>query len=133
MFKECAIDRVKGTGLFRITLDAKTGSVNKVTVLKSTEFPALNESAMRAIRLWRWRPGTWKEVDMPVSFTMGRRNASYNSVRELAIRGRTYYRKGDNDNAIEADNAAIRLQPTLPILYVNRGSTYQEKGSVIRP
>jgi TonB family protein len=118
----------EGKGFFRITLDVNTGSVAKVEVLKSTGAAGLDESAMRAIRLWRWRPGKWKQVDMPLTFTMRRHQTSSDSVRELVTRGKTYYRKGDNDSAIEIENAAIRLQPTLPILYVNRGSAYQQKG-----
>jgi TonB family protein len=58
----------EGDGLFRITVDSKTGSVPHVTTIKSTGFASLDSSAVRAIREWRWRPGTWKEVDMPIRF-----------------------------------------------------------------
>ena len=119
---------IEGTGLFRITLDVKTGSVTNVAVLKSTGFSALDNSAIRAIRQWRWRPQRWKEIEVPVRFTMRQRESSYGSARESAIRGMEYYRKGDNDNAIKAADEAIRLQPTLPILYIDRGSAYQSKG-----
>jgi TonB family protein len=119
---------IEGTGLFQITLDVNTGSVANVTVLRSTGSSGLDSSAIRAIRSWRWRPRTWKEVDMPVTFTMRRREPSYRSARELAIRGVAHYRKGDNDNAIKALDEAIRLQPTLPILYIDRGAAYQSKG-----
>ncbi len=51
-----------GSGLFRVTLDPATGSVERVTVVKSTGFPAF--------RRWRWKPGKWKEIDLPITFTM---------------------------------------------------------------
>jgi TonB family protein len=58
----------EGDGLFRITVDPKTGSISHVTTIKSTGFASLDNSAVTAIREWRWKPGTWKEVDMPVRF-----------------------------------------------------------------
>ena len=119
---------IEGDGLFRIALDLNTGSVTKVTVLKSTGFSGLDDAATRAIRLWRWKPRTWKEIDMPLTFTMQPHEPSYDSARDLALRGMAHYRKGDNDEAIKAIDEAIRLQPTLPILYIDRASAYQLKG-----
>ncbi len=63
----------QGDGLFRISIDLKSGLVTQVTVVRSTRFPSLDSSAMAAIRKWRWRPGKWKEVDIPIRFTMRRR------------------------------------------------------------
>jgi TonB family protein len=60
----------EGSGLFRVTLDLSTGSAVKVTVLKSTGFPALDNSATDAFRRWRWKPGKWKEIDLPITFTI---------------------------------------------------------------
>src|SRR5438270_698885 len=54
----------QGDGLFRITLNPKTGLVTQVLVVKSTGFASLDNSAVTAIRQWRWKPGRWKEVDM---------------------------------------------------------------------
>jgi TonB family protein len=58
----------EGDGLFRVTIDPKTGSVSHVTIIKSTGFASLDNSAVTAIREWRWKPKTWKEVDMPIRF-----------------------------------------------------------------
>jgi TonB family protein len=66
-------DRAKhhqGDGLFRISIDVKTGSVTQVSIMKSTGFPSLDASAVTAIRKWRWKPATWREVDIPIRFTM---------------------------------------------------------------
>jgi TonB family protein len=59
-----------GSGLFRILVDLKTGSVVKVITIKSTGFPALDNSAVDSFRRWRWKPGTWKEIDLPITFIL---------------------------------------------------------------
>jgi TonB family protein len=118
----------EGTGLFRIMLNVNTGSATNVAVVKSTGFSGLDDSAIRAIHQWHWQPRRWKEIDMPVTFTMRRREPSYGSERELAIRGLAHYRKGDNDSAIKVLDEAIRLQPTLAILYIDRGARLSEQG-----
>ncbi len=59
-----------GSALFRLSLDLKTGSVTTVRMLKSTGFPVLDQLAVDAFRQWRWRPEKWKEVDLPITFTM---------------------------------------------------------------
>ena len=60
--------RNAGFGLYRVTLDMKTGSVSKVSVTHSTEVATLDDSAMKALRQWIWRPGKWKEIDVPIAF-----------------------------------------------------------------
>jgi TonB family protein len=60
----------QGSGLFRITIDSKTGAAAHVTVLRSTGYASLDNSAMVALARWRWKPGTWKQVDMPITFEM---------------------------------------------------------------
>jgi len=64
--------RNEGSGLLRLTLDLKTGSVSNVTVLKSTGHPELDRSAIDAFRRWLWKPGKWKEIEMPVTFAIVR-------------------------------------------------------------
>ena len=66
-------DRVQqreGTGLFRLILDPRTGNVTKIVMLKSTGFTTLDRCATTSLQRWRWRPGKWKEIDMPIKFTM---------------------------------------------------------------
>jgi TonB family protein len=63
--------RNQGAGLFRLSLDLKTGLVSEAAILRSTGFRTLDNSALFALRQWSWKPGKWKEIDMPVSFTMG--------------------------------------------------------------
>jgi TonB family protein len=59
-----------GSGLLRLTLDLKTGTVTKVQILQSTGHAALDQSAIDAFRRWRWKPAKWKEIDVPITFTM---------------------------------------------------------------
>ena len=60
----------QGTGVFRLTLDLKTGTVSTVTTLKTTGFSTLDSAAAAAFRRWRWKPGKWKDIVMPVTFEM---------------------------------------------------------------
>ena len=59
-----------GSGFFRIILDLSSGNVVKVTTIKSTGSPVLDNAAISAFRQWRFKPGKWKEIDLPITFTM---------------------------------------------------------------
>jgi TonB family protein len=66
---------VQGAGLYRITVDPSTGRVVNVAIVKSTGFGVLDASAMRALRAWRWRPGTkLRQVNIPIRFTLNQAN-----------------------------------------------------------
>jgi TonB family protein len=58
----------EGSGVFRVTIDLKTGIVTDVAVVKSTEHYALDNNARVALRQWRWKPGKWKQIDIPITF-----------------------------------------------------------------
>lgn len=58
--------RREGSGIFHLALDLKTGRVREVTILKSTGHPTLDSCAIASMSKWRWKPGKWKEVDIPV-------------------------------------------------------------------
>jgi protein TonB len=64
----------EGTGVFRLVLDLKTGAVTRVTMVKSTGFVTLDRAATAAFRRWRWQPGKWKEIEMPITFTISLRS-----------------------------------------------------------
>jgi TonB family protein len=64
------LNHYQGSGVIRLTLDLKTGLVTSATIKRSTGYRVLDESALKALRRWRWKPGTWKQVDAPVAFTM---------------------------------------------------------------
>src|SRR5436305_5142485 len=58
----------QGSGFFRIVIDPKTGAVTQVTILRSTGYATLDAAAIAPFRRWSWKRGTWKEVDVPVTF-----------------------------------------------------------------
>jgi TonB family protein len=79
----------QGRGLFHLTLDSKSGAVLQVTVKKSTGHRTLDESAVTALRQWRFRPGTWTSLDIPVAFVMAKSETNYSEwVRRSQKQGR---------------------------------------------
>ena len=66
----------QGRGVFRLTLNLQTGTVTNVAIIKSTGVGSLDGCVRSAFRRWRWKPGKWKEVDMPVRFQLGRHPAN---------------------------------------------------------
>lgn len=62
--------RHMGTGLYRQYIDLNTGAVTNVAVVKSTGVATLDNSAVAAFRKWRYKPSKWKEIDLPVTFTI---------------------------------------------------------------
>jgi TonB family protein len=64
------IQSQEGSGIFRLSLDLKTGRVIDVTVVKSTGHSTLDGSAIEALRQWQFKPGKWTKVDVPVTFGM---------------------------------------------------------------
>jgi TonB family protein len=62
--------RQEGSGLFRLQLDLATGKVIKATVLKSTGVVMLDNKALWALRRWQMKPGRWRELDVPISFSL---------------------------------------------------------------
>jgi TonB family protein len=66
------IEFQEGSGIFRLSLDLKTGRVIDVTVVKSTGHSTLDGSAIEALRQWALKPGKWKQIDVPVKFAIPR-------------------------------------------------------------
>ena len=62
----------QGVGVFRMSVDSKTGKVTTVSAVKSTGFRDLDDSAIAALGRWRWKPGTWKETDVVIGFQLGK-------------------------------------------------------------
>lgn len=75
------VQRREGIGLFRLVLDLKTGYVAKVVMLRSTGFVTLDHCAVKALQRWRWRPGKWREIEMPIKFTLHDSSSPAESAR----------------------------------------------------
>ena len=58
-----------GSGSFIITFD-DSGSVSDVSVAKSTGSPILDQTSMNTFRRWRVKPGTYKRVRVPITYTL---------------------------------------------------------------
>ena len=67
----------QGRGLFHLIIERDTGAVVQVTVKKSTGYATLDTSAIQALKQWRFRPGSWKTLDIPVDFRIARTKADY--------------------------------------------------------
>ena len=61
----------EGVGIFRLRIDPTTGATREVTIPRSTGHIAFDRSALLALKLWRWKPGTWTQVDVPLFFQRG--------------------------------------------------------------
>jgi TonB family protein len=64
--------RHQGVGMFRMLLDPTTGAVTRVEVAKSTGFKGLDNDVVRSLHQWRWKPGKWKEIDIPTTFSIAK-------------------------------------------------------------
>jgi len=67
---------VQGAGIFRVSIDINTGRVTDVSVLRSTGYGVLDGSAIRTLKLWRWKPGKYAKVNVPISFKLDPRWAT---------------------------------------------------------
>ncbi len=59
--------QIGGTVLLRVTITAE-GMTEEVTLAKTSGYPALDESALTAVRTWRFEPARWNNV--PVKYTV---------------------------------------------------------------
>ena len=58
----------QGRGVFRLTINPKSGLVDEVKIVKSCGFQTLNELAAKALLQWQFKPGTRGPVEVPVEF-----------------------------------------------------------------
>jgi TonB family protein len=58
----------KGKGVFRLTINPKSGLVDEVKIVKSCGYEDLNKLAAKALLQWTFQPGTHSPVEVPVEF-----------------------------------------------------------------
>jgi TonB family protein len=58
----------QGQGIYRLTINEKTGLVDEVKVLKTTKSHELDASAVMTFFKWKFRPGATKQRDVAVNF-----------------------------------------------------------------
>lgn len=64
-------NQVHGSGIFRLVLTTD-GRVDSIQVIKSTGSKILDDAAEKALRQWRFKPGTVKAVNVPINFRVPR-------------------------------------------------------------
>ena len=62
------IHGAKGRGIYRLTINPKSGLVDEVKIVKGTGYRELNELAAKALLQWQFQPGTHSPVEVPVDF-----------------------------------------------------------------
>ena len=62
------IHGAKGRGVYRLTINPKTGVVDEVKIVRSTGYRQLNELAAKALFQWQFQPGTRGPIEVPVDF-----------------------------------------------------------------
>lgn len=61
---------VRGRGIYRLTIDPKTGTVSEVKVLKHARYAILDEFAAKAFLQWKFRPGTINQTTIEFEFSV---------------------------------------------------------------
>ena len=61
-----------GSGIALLEVDRKTGYVVAARMLKSTGHVILDNAALSAFMRWHFKPGTVREVRIPINYTMRR-------------------------------------------------------------
>ena len=61
---------VTGSGVCVVSVDQASGRVTGASMEQSTGDSTLDNSAVRAFRKWRFKPGTVSKVRIPIEFTM---------------------------------------------------------------
>jgi len=64
------IHGAKGRGVYRLTINSKSGLVDEVKIVQSTGYRELNELAVKALLQWQFKPGTPSPVQVPVEFAI---------------------------------------------------------------
>ena len=62
------IHGAKGRGIYRLTINPKSGLVDECKIVKSAGYRDLNELAAKALLQWQFKPGSPSPVEVPVEF-----------------------------------------------------------------
>jgi TonB family protein len=81
---EARRSRWQGSGVYSISIRAN-GTVRSVEVRKSTGHPVLDQAATVALQQWRFRPGSVKEVRVPLTFVMQDTASQPRARRDLSL------------------------------------------------
>jgi len=67
---EARRQRVTGSGVALLTVDQRSGTVTDVLMAQSCGNAILDNSALDALRRWRFKPGSVTKVQVPITYTL---------------------------------------------------------------
>ncbi len=70
----------QGSGVFRLTIDSRSGQVVDVQVRKSTGFKVLDDSSIIALRAWVFKPNHLRQADVPITFQLQPRYSRWPNI-----------------------------------------------------
>lgn len=65
-----AVKRLSGMGIAVMVIDMESGRVRDAYMERSTGHAILDDTAVKAFRRWRFKPGTFSKVRVPISFAV---------------------------------------------------------------
>jgi len=68
---EAQKSNLTGSGLYELRID-KTGKVTEVVAVKSSGQKVLDQTALATFKKWRFKPGSFTRVRVPVSWSVNR-------------------------------------------------------------
>jgi TonB family protein len=69
--EEAQKSNLTGSGLYELSVD-KSGRTTAVAVVKSSRSKVLDQTAVATFRRWRFKPGVFTRVRVPVSWSVNR-------------------------------------------------------------
>ena len=67
---EARRQHLTGSGLLILHIDRETGIVTSVEIAKTIGYKILDDAAVRAFSRWRFKPGKYTKVKVPIRYTM---------------------------------------------------------------
>jgi periplasmic protein TonB len=62
--------KITGSGVCVLTIDTPSGSVTDATMAQSIGSPILDNATVSTFRRWRFKPGMFSKVKVPITYTM---------------------------------------------------------------
>ena len=59
-----------GRGMALLEIDSRTGTATSARMLQTTGWGVLDNAALKALRQWRFKPGTVRKARIPINFTL---------------------------------------------------------------
>ena len=124
-----------GSGVAVVQVDPKSGHVTSARILDSTGHKILDESALKAFRQWRFKPGAASEIHIPILYVMRgyASNAPNARALQLESQAREAFRRQDYDATVRSATQALQVTPEKASLRGLRGLAYYRKGDTMLP